>query len=97
MSGERFARVVIQKAENDSWPDMEIDGKIMTYMNAYEAVNHVNAAHNQAVREAVGKERARNIELIRKYLSFASQRAVSWHEVNDCIEAIRKLAEKARK
>lgn len=33
-------------------------------------------------------ERKRCVGLIRKYLSYNSQRAVSWHEVNDCIAAI---------
>jgi hypothetical protein len=42
-----------------------------------------------AVREAVTAERERVISLIRKYLLFNSQRAVSWHEVQDAIAAIR--------
>ncbi len=35
-------------------------------------------------------ERDRCLSIIQKYLVFDSQRAVSWHEVQDCIEAIRK-------
>jgi site-specific recombinase XerD len=30
-------------------------------------------------------------EIIRKYLMFNSQRAVSWHEVNDAMAAIREM------
>lgn len=54
---------------------------------------HFNNVVNQATvfLEAVKKEeREACINLIKHYLLFNSQRAVSWHEVNDCIEAIRK-------
>lgn len=42
-----------------------------------------------AIRAAVLAERERCVGLVRRYLLFNSQRAVSWHEVQDCIEAIR--------
>lgn len=47
------------------------------------------------IRKAIQEERERNIEIIKRYLSFDSQRAVSWHEVNDCIDAIREPSDSA--
>lgn len=43
----------------------------------------------QIIRAAVVVERERCVRLIKEYLRFDSQRAVSWHEVQDCLEAIR--------
>lgn len=37
---------------------------------------------------AVSEERRRCVRLVRDYLLFNSQRAVSWHEVQDVIKAI---------
>lgn len=38
---------------------------------------------------ATQAERERCIAIIQAYLQFDDQRAVSWHEVQDCIEKIR--------
>jgi hypothetical protein len=46
-----------------------------------------------AVRAAVAEEREACVSLIRQYLLFNDQRAVSWHEVMDCIDAIRSREE----
>ena len=40
------------------------------------------------MNKARTEERQRCVNLIRQYLLFNSQRAVSWHEVMDVIEAI---------
>ena len=40
------------------------------------------------VAQAVQAERERIKTLIRKRLVYDSQRAVSWHEIQDCLEAI---------
>lgn len=40
--------------------------------------------------DATEAERERCVNLITHYLQFDGQRAVSWHEVRDCKEAIRK-------
>jgi hypothetical protein len=42
------------------------------------------------VWHAVRAERERVEGLIRQHLLFDSQRAVSWHEVQDCLEALRR-------
>lgn len=41
-----------------------------------------------ALADARAKERERVAKLVRYFLAFDSQRAVSWHEVQDCVEAI---------
>jgi hypothetical protein len=43
-----------------------------------------------AVAQAVREETGRAEGLIRQYLLFDSQRAVSWHEAQDCLEALRR-------
>ena len=53
-------------------------------------VNEAGEWVGKAVLEARTAEQERCVELIRRFLLFNSQRAVSWHEVQDCIEAIRK-------
>lgn len=45
-------------------------------------------ARSDEERDAASGERGRAIALIRRYLLFDSQREVSWHEVQDCIDAI---------
>lgn len=47
------------------------------------------------LRDAAAREREMCLALVRQYLLFASQRAVSWHEVQDAIAAIRARGEKA--
>jgi hypothetical protein len=42
-----------------------------------------------AIESRILEERLRCIAVIRQYLLHDSQRAVSWHEVQDCIDAIR--------
>ncbi len=42
------------------------------------------------VWHAVRTETERAERLIRQHLLFDSQRAVSWHEVQDCLEALRR-------
>jgi hypothetical protein len=42
------------------------------------------------VHDAVAQEQKRCVAIIREYLQFNDQRAVSWHEVNDAIERIEK-------
>lgn len=41
------------------------------------------------VNRRVAEEREVCLALIRHYLVYDSQRAVSWHEIQDCLEAIR--------
>lgn len=41
-----------------------------------------------AMNDVKNSERDRCISVMRKYLQFQNQRAVSWHEVEDCIVAI---------
>jgi hypothetical protein len=53
-----------------------------------EAFLDLIARIDTAVAAAVAEERARMIGLIRKRLVYDSQRAVSWHEVQDCLEAL---------
>jgi hypothetical protein len=55
----------------------------------YES-DHITAAVEKAIDAAVKEEREAAIAVVRKCLQFDSQRAVSWHEVNDAIDAIRK-------
>jgi hypothetical protein len=43
-----------------------------------------------AITNAVREEHERCIAIIQHYLLFDSQRAVSWHEVQDTIKAINK-------
>jgi hypothetical protein len=43
-----------------------------------------------AVDDARNAEQSRCEGLIRRFLVYDSQRAVSWHEIQDCLEAIRK-------
>ncbi len=71
----------------------ELEGKL-----ALEIARGLCDKSNSAMREAnykaklegaVSEEREKSISIIRKYLSFYDQRAISWHAVNDCIEAIR--------
>jgi hypothetical protein len=45
---------------------------------------------SRAVWHAVQAEQKRAENLIRQSLLFDSQRAVSWHEVQDCLEALRR-------
>jgi hypothetical protein len=47
------------------------------------------SATARAIRLIREDERVRCIATIRRYLLFNDQRAVSWHEVQDCIDAIR--------
>ncbi len=39
--------------------------------------------------DVVKAERDRVVDVVRHYLVFNSQRAVSWHEIQDCIKAIK--------
>jgi len=41
-------------------------------------------------RSPIHTEQDRCIAIINQYLVYDSQRAVSWHEIQDCIEAIRR-------
>lgn len=46
------------------------------------------ASVTEQVHAAVAAERERCISLVRKRLVYDSQRAVSWHEIQDCLEAL---------
>ncbi len=48
------------------------------------------ATRFRGIAAAVQTEQERCIAIISAYLKFSNQRAVSWHEVNDAIDAIRR-------
>ena len=47
----------------------------------------------QAIEQARRKEREECMTIMRKNLVYDSQRAVSWHEIQDCLDAIRARGE----
>lgn len=51
---------------------------------------------NHAKIEPVLEMRERCVQVVRDHLVFNSQREVSWHEIQDCIEAVRKLDAEAK-
>ena len=53
----------------------------------------VDYVREVSARVAQAEQREAAIEIIKKFLLFNSQRSVSWHEVQDCIAAIRNRGE----
>ena len=47
----------------------------------------------EQVAQARAEEREAVMAIIRQFLVFDSQRAISWHEVQDCLAAIRRRGE----
>jgi hypothetical protein len=65
-------------------------GERLDYMLADEDTDKLELSNkwHDLVRAARLKERERIVSIMRKYLVFQSQRAVSWHEIQDCIDEI---------
>ncbi len=55
-----------------------------------DAVSLIEDMFTLTIEAAIAERQEANIAIIRQYLQFNSERAVSWHEVNDAIDAIRR-------
>ena len=67
------------------WGERPVDS---TPETRAELIRNVATTIDAAVAEARREERQAISALIRKRLVYDSQRAVSWHEIQDCLEAI---------
>lgn len=65
-------------------------GKVMEDM--MELKRHIVVCPEHPIAQYVAAERERIIAIIQEYLLYDSQRAVSWHEVQDVLDEIRKGA-----
>lgn len=87
-----------EKAANDAeahWRDEVIGAKVArdkADLKAQEADLRATAAE-QGAEEARKKALLEAIALVRKYLVYDSQRAVSWHEIQDTIELLELMTE----
>ncbi len=73
------AMIAVRKGKT-TWDRLEAEGKSLPPRNQRDAAPPL----------VVKVEQDRCIALIRAYLQFDNQRAVSWREVNDAIDAIRR-------
>jgi hypothetical protein len=68
--------------------------QIVTTEPGMDAIRHADLIQLErliaaTIRAAVLEDREAGVSIIQKYLLFDNQRAVSWHEVQDAIAAIR--------